>query len=208
MPVNPDPMNMQFGRPVQLLVEGNDMKNFFEALLDHLDRRAEVEIQNYGGGGDLAGYLDGLVNIPGFARIVRSMGIVRDAERNAANTFQSVQTALANANLPIPDTPEAHVDGNPVISVLILPDGHRPGMLETLLCESIEQDETKECVDAYFQCLASMGIELKRPDKARARVYITTKPDAHVSVGVAAKKKYWPFEHHAFDHVRNFLTRL
>ncbi len=32
MPTNPATKNIQPEKPVQLLVEGNDMKNFFEAL--------------------------------------------------------------------------------------------------------------------------------------------------------------------------------
>ena len=200
--------NMQPGKPVQLLVEGNDMKNFLEAFSDYLERGTEVEIRNFGGGGDMAGYLGALANTPGFDQIVRSIGIVRDAERNAESTFQGVQTALGKANLLIPATPEARVEGNPAVSVLILPGGSRPGMLETLLCDSIEQDDAKDCIDAYFHCLDSKGIDVKRPDKARARVYITTKPDAHVSVGVAAKKNYWSFEHEAFAHVGKFLAAL
>lgn len=208
MPANSATRNIQPEKPVQLLVEGNDMKNFFEAFSKHLDRGPEVQIHNFGGGSDMAGHLAALVNAPGFERIVQSIGIVRDAERNAKNTFQSVQTALRKANLPVPAASEARVAGKPAISVLILPGGNRPGMLETLLCESIEQDASKDCIDAYFHCLDAKGIDVKRPDKARARVYITTKPDAHVSVGVAAKKNYWTFEHGAFAHVRKFLTGL
>ena len=208
MPAHPASRNTHLGKPVQLLVEGNDMKNFFEALLDYLERGSGVEVHSFGGGGDMADYLGAFVNVPGFDRIVRSIGIVRDAERNAEHTLQSVQTALEKANLPVPDRPGVRVDGNPAVSVLILPGDNRPGMLETLLCESIEQNEAEACIEAYFHCLDAVGIEVKRPDKARARVYITTKPDAHVSVGVAAKKKYWPFEHQAFTHVRHFLTQL
>ncbi len=167
-----------------------------------------MQIYNFGGGSDMAGELGALVNAPGFDQIVQSIGIVRDAERNAKSTFQSVQTALRKVDLQVPAASEVRVPGNPAISVLILPGGNRTGMLETLLCESIEQDVSKDCIDAYFHCLDSKGIDVKRPDKARARVYITTKPDAHVSVGVAAKKNYWLFEHGAFAHVRKFLTDL
>ena len=191
----------------QLLVEGNDMRNFFEALVEHLNRDHEIEVVNFGGANQMAGFLAGFATAEGFGD-VRSIGIVRDAEASATNTFKSVQTALANANLPVPDGPETRLGGKPSVSVLILPGGSESGMLETLLCESIEQDESKECIDAFFRCLTSMGIEVKRPEKARARVYITTKREAHLSVGVAAKRKYWDLEHEAFAHVRRFLMEL
>lgn len=141
MPAHPASRNTHLGKSVQLLVEDNDMKNFFEALLDYLERGSGVEVHSFGGCGDMADYLGAFVNVPGFDRIVRSMGIVRDAERNAEHTLQSVQTALEKANLPVPDGPGVRVDGNSAASMLILPGDNRSGMLETLLCESIEQNE-------------------------------------------------------------------
>ena len=59
-----------------------------------------------------------------------------------------------------------------------------------------------------FQCAEEAGDSIDRPDKARARAYLAMKPDQHVSVGVAARKGYWNFDHDAFDGVRGFLTSL
>ncbi len=80
---------------IQLLVEGNDQRNFFEAFIDHLSLE-NIQIQNFGGVRELRDFLDGLVSATGFRQIVQSLGIVRDAETSAGSAFQSVQSSLMN----------------------------------------------------------------------------------------------------------------
>ena len=48
----------------------------------------------------------------------------------------------------------------------------------------------------------------KDRDKARAHAFIATKPDPHVSVGVAARKKYWNLDHPALTPVCDFLRSV
>ena len=193
---------------VQLLVEGNDQRNFFEAFTSHLSI-ANVQIQNFGGVSELSDFLDGFVGATGFREIVQSLGIVRDAETSAGGAFQSVQSALRNAGLPMPDSPAERTDTSPAVTVLILPGDSRQGMLETLLCESFADDPVEECIDDFFECVESLpDVSIKTPDKARARVYLTTKPKPHFSVGVAAKNDYWDLDHSVFSAVRDFLQMI
>ena len=128
---------------ILLLVEGKDACNFFDTLREHLDL-ADVVVRDFGGVGQLRLYLAGLVSAPGF-RNVRRLGIVRDAEisddpaRTAERAFQSVQSALDNAGLPVPARPAQFIEpgaNRPAVAVLILPGGDREGMLETLLCRT------------------------------------------------------------------------
>ena len=81
-------------------------------------------------------------------------------------------------------------------------------MLETLLCKTFEGSAVDGCIDGFFRCADESGSPIHRRDKARARAYLTTKPHPHVSVGVAAQKGYWNFDHDAFDGVRRFLMSL
>ena len=174
----------------QLLVEGRDYLNFFEALAQHLGTEG-VQIQNFGGVDELRGFLGALVNESGFREIVQSLGIVRDAETTADGAFQSVQGALRAARLPVPDALGQHADGVPVVAVLILPGGGRPGMLETLLCETLVDSRESSCVDDFLECIERLSDSpLGRPDKRRAQAWLATQPDPHVSVGVAAQKGY------------------
>ena len=192
---------------IQILVEGNDQRNFFEAFIDHLSL-ANIQIHNFGGVGQLRDFLEGLVDATGF-QAVKSVGIVRDAEISAQAAFQSVQSSLNNAGLPVPNRPEERAGSSPAVTVLILPDNSRPGMLETLLNETFADTPEETCINAFFDCVEAIPtVSITNPDKARAYAYLTTKPEPHHSVGVAAKQSYWNLNHHVFDRVRQFLKAL
>ena len=193
---------------IQLLVEGNDQRNFFEAFIDHLSL-ADIQIQNFGGVTDLRPFLSILVKRSGFRETVQSVGIVRDAETSAQAAFQSVQSSLSNARLPVPNRPEERAGSSPAVTVLILPGNNRTGMLETLLNETFANTPEEACINAFFSCVEdASGVPIQRPHKARAQAYLATKPEPHLSVGVAAKRAYWDLNHPVFDKLRHFLRAL
>lgn len=193
---------------IQLLVEGNDQRNFFEAFIDHLSL-ADIQIQNFGGVTDLRPFLSILVKRSGFRETVQSVGIVRDAETSAQAAFQSVQSSLSNAGLPVPNQPERRAGSSPAVTVLILPGNNRTGMLETLLNETFANTPVDDCINAFFGCVEdASGVPIQRPYKARAQTYLATKPEPHLSVGVAAKRAYWDLNHPVFDQLRQFLRAL
>ena len=192
----------------QLLVEGKTQQNFFEALINKLNLDG-LQIQDFGGVRELRGFLLALKNSSNF-NAVESIGIVRDAvEGLAVNACRSVESALRNADLPIPDESNSSNGENLAVRVFILPNNADTGMLETLLCETIENDDLVCCIDSFFECVGDLpGISKKRRDKARAQVFLSTKDNPGCSVGVAAKKGYWNLEHEAFDGVRKFLNSI
>ncbi len=193
----------------QLLVEGNDQRNFFRAFIGHLAIE-DIQIHNFGGVPDLKRFLRAFANGPGFRESVQSIGIVRDAEKSAASAFQSVQSSLEQAGLSVPGHPETPSAGKPSVNVLILPGGGESGMLETLLCETFAGSPEADCISSFFDCLAENGVgDIRRPYKARAWAYLTTKPDPHHSVGYATTKGYWGnLDQPVFRIVRDFLTSL
>ena len=138
--------------PIQLLVEGNDQRNFFEAFIEHLSLD-NIQIQNFRGVNELRGFLLVLVNAPGFRETVQSVGIVRDAETSAQAAFQSVQSSLRNAGLAAPSRPEDRTSSGPAVTALILPGDNSPGMLETLLCQSFVDTQEEACINAFFNCV-------------------------------------------------------
>ena len=197
----------QIERPKQLLVEGNDQRNFFEALIRHLSL-SDIQLQDYGGGDELRVFLPAFVKAPSFDSIT-SLGIVRDAEESAQSAFQSVQGSLGKVNLPVPANAEKRQSGKPDISVLILPDNNSTGMLESLLCRTFKGSEVDRCIDDFFTCAkSSPNTSITNPDKARAFAFLTTKPNPHHSVGIAAHQGVWNLNHEAFDGVRDFLQAL
>ena len=199
----------QIEKRKQLLVEGNDYRNFFQALIDHLEIQ-DLQIQNFGGVSELGGFLSAFVIMPNFATVT-SIGVVRDAETSATSAFQSVQSSLHGAGLTVPEgSGERDRSIDPLATtVLILPGGNKPGMLETLLCATFAESRVNRCIDDFFRCVEERtNGTVTRPEKARAHAYLATQPEPNVSVGVAAKKGYWDLNHASLSKVRSFMLEL
>lgn len=192
-----------------LVVEGKDQLNFFEALCEHLSLSHQMRIMNFGGVSELRRFLSGLRGLSGF-RYVKRIGIIRDAETNPTGAFQNVTASLKNAGLAIPSKPEQlSCGGQPAVGVLILPGPDKPGMLETLLCETFADTPERHCIDTFFECVNRCpDANIQNPDKARARAFLTTKPDSYPSVGVAARKRYWNLNHQVLEPARTFLQSV
>ena len=207
-------------RSIQLLVEGNDARNFFKALVARMALAGSIQVQNFGGVDELRSFLSAFVKAPGFTNVT-GIGIVRDAEGGAteahgggaannpaARAFQSVRGALEHVELPAPPGPVEPAGEHPTVRVFVLPGNDEPGMLETLLCRTFADTPEERCVETFLQCAEESGKPVERPDKARAHAWLATRPHPHVSVGVAAQKDYWDFNHRALDGVRQFLASL
>lgn len=204
-PAQTSPMRIESN--VQLLVEGRDLKGFCEGLTDHLGLQ-NLQIQNFGGVDQLRTFLPVLTKMSDFSRVT-SIGVVRDAERDAAAAFRSVQGCLDHAGLSVPTAPDQRSGDDPTITVMILPGENQPGMLETLLCDTFIEEGVSSCIDTFFDCVKELqGQPVRKPYKARARTYLATKPDPHLSIGVAAKRKYWDLDHPVLQPLHKFLRRV
>ena len=190
----------------QLFVEGADERNFFEALVKRIPD-CSPQIWSYDGRDNLGNFLEYFGDLPGVESVER-IGLVRDADDSAASAFQSVQSALAKAGLPHPSRPGELAAGPPIVGVWIMPDGKNPGMLETLLWESVGDPALRGCVEDFLRCAEAAGQSIARPDKARAHAFVATRRRPEVSVGVAAQEGYWDFDHPAFDGLRAFLETV
>ena len=192
----------------QILVEGNDQRNFFEAFVEHPGLTEEMQICNFEGVDQLRSFLAAFVKMPNF-NSVTSIGVVRDAEASEDAAFRSVQSSLRNVDLPVPEGVARPVGGDPRVAVLILPGDGNSGMLETVLCRTFVGEDTSRCIDDFFQCVEELpDLAIRNSDKARAFAYLATKRSPHHSVGVAAKAGVWDLDHAAFDDIRDFLNGL
>ena len=128
--------------PVQLLVEGNDPRNFFEKFIAYLDL-AGIQVQNFGGVDELTRFLKGFV-------------VAQPSP--ALSAFQSVQSSLRAAALPVPNRSTEETGTEPAVNVFILPGDGGDGMLETLLCRTIAGTAVDRCIDSFFRCAGESGI--------------------------------------------------
>lgn len=194
-----------------LIVEGRDEEEFFGALLEKL-KINEIQVLGIGGKSLLKDRLKAL-KIDSHWKKVSSLGIMRDADQNPEGAFQSVCSALKNAGLPVPKKVMEPTNRNikPVICAMIIPSYSRPGALESLCLDAAKDEPAMTCVEEYFVCLKRQGVANVKSvnlHKARARVYLASKEEPDLSIGIAAKKGYWPLDSSVFDEVKRFIELI
>ena len=192
-----------------LIAEGKDDEQFFDALLRQLGLD-EIQVLGIGGKTRLEGQLKALKLDPAW-RQVSSIGIVRDADDDPDAAFRSVCSALKGAKLPVPSQALAPMVGPPTVQVMIIPALRKKGALEDLCLESAADDTAMPCVEQYFECLAERGapgLKERSLSKAKTRVFLTSKEDPTLPLGIAAQKGYWPLDSSVFDEVGRFIASI
>ena len=138
-----------------------------------------------------------------------SVGVLRDADAHPTRAYQSVTGALRSLNLPVPDSHGALTRGSPSVGVFILPDGNSPGAVEDLCWKAVEDTPTGKCSEFYVECLeGSRALASKNVAKTLVHAYLAAQVDPSARVGEGALKGYWPFDHAAFDPLKEFVRRL
>jgi hypothetical protein len=189
-----------------LVVEGKDEVNFFVALIRFLNL-SSIQVLNIEGKHKFKNKLKAVSITSGFSNVA-SLGIVLDADDNPSGTFQSVCSALKYSNLPIPNNPLESYGQNPKVSVMILPEPNATGMLEDVCLKSIESDIAMDCVNDFFNCLDDKDIKPKNASKAKVQVFLASKPETGIPLGIAAQKGYWPFKNAVFNQLKDFLHNV
>ena len=192
-----------------LIVEGKDDELFFVALLGHIGIN-ELQVLGIGGKDQLERQLKALKLDPAW-RLVSSVGILQDADDDHRAAFRRVCKALKRAKLPVPARVMAPSEGPPIVRVMILPSLERTGALEDLCLEAAAVDPAMPCVVEYFQCLVDRSATgPKRADlnKAKTRVFLSSKEDPTLPLGIAAQKGYWPLDSGVFEEVKRFVSSI
>lgn len=189
-----------------VLVEGKDEVNFLSALTEHMGL-PDIEIRSFEGVNNLRGYLKALRAVSGFENL-QSLGIIRDADANARGALESVQGGLSDAGYPVPPASLTLAEGQPRVIVLINPHEKEGGSLDDVCLHSLASHQAMTCVFEYFECLANRGITPGSQAKAQVRAFIASRDRPQVSLGVAAKRGYFPLDHDSFSPMRQLLSML
>ncbi|MFH0813744.1 MAG: DUF3226 domain-containing protein [Pseudomonadota bacterium] len=202
-----DTVPLKILQPKLLVVEGKDEEGFFTALLREANIK-DVQVVGIGGKTNTKPHLKALTNDPKFSQIA-SIGIIRDADADPENTFQSVLEALTAAGLSCPKRPLSFVKGPPKVGIMIIPSHQKLGALEDLCLQAIAADPATPCIEQFFDCLGQQGLPVTRElSKAKVRVFLSSREDPTLSLGTAAPKGYWPLDNRAFESVCKFLQSL
>ncbi len=199
-------------RPKIVLVEGKDEKIFFDKLCVHIEKQADIQILDFGGITQFRKYLKSLKASSSYRSMnVNSLGVIRDAELDMGSAFQSVCDALKASGFAVPSHPSEMVDGDPNISVFILPDCQNQGMLETLCWQAVARsdDSAIPCVHQYLDCLKKSSALPKNADKARLHTFLASRKEPGLLVGEATGKSgYWNLDSSVFKPLKKFLQTL
>lgn len=81
-------------------------------------------------------------------------------------------------------------------------------MLETLLWETIPNG-ARQYTDLFFSCVSECsGEAVRNPHKARTSAYLATQRQPRLSVGYAARRRYWDLNHPGLAEIRSFVRGL
>lgn len=160
--------------PRLLLVEGNDEVSLFSALIKRLGL-TDIDIRAFGGVEKFRAHARTLPTISGFG-VVKSIGVVRDADQDAGSAFQSVCDSLRAAGLPAPDAPLQPAGHDLQVRVLIVPANAPVGMMEDVCLASVAHDPAMGCVESFIDCLThEAGSIPGNIAKARVRAFLTSR---------------------------------
>ena len=192
-----------------LLVEGSDEVNITSKMLSKWNI-VGIQVIDIGGKDSFKPSLEALLSQAKSKDIeLCAVGIMRDADNSPQSAFQSVRNSLGSVSLPTPDSHGVFLQGAPSVGIFILPNGDSTGSVENLCWAAVEDTTVARCATAYLQCLQDSEALLSRNNsKTLIHAYLSAQDDPCARAGEGALKGYWPFDHPAFDPLKEFVSTL
>ena len=201
------------GEPVDskkvIAVEGHDEVNFFESLLKVMGI-SDVEIYDVAGKNQFKTKLPALTKQTGFSK-VEAFAVIRDADDNAENAFQSIKNCLKKSGLLPPKQMNTFSTSQkkPDVGIFIMPGDSDGGMLEDLCLKTVKNNPLIKCVDEFIQCCKpDTNHSLESIAKRKAQAFLAVTPELANSVGLGAKKGCWNFNSKQLDELKTFLDKF
>ena len=198
---------------IVLAVEEYSDRVFFAEVLEHLGKIDETFIQHFNGASDLLVKLETFLS-PGLLAEKASIGVVVDADANAAARIQSVSNVLQKATgRSIQHGVWSPVQPNQAqVGFFVVPDGQQHGEIESLAWQSWANDPPnaaqRQCIDEYLGCMQALGQVAKSPDKGRISALLAIRNDEDPRLGPGARAKVFSFDRPEFQLLLDFLRQL
>lgn len=165
--------------PRLLLVEGPDDEHVVRHLLEQTHSKLNFDIEQLGGVRRIREEIEAQAKVPGRT----ALGIVVDANSDAAARRQSIRGALERADIQLPQSPDPNgtiispaAAGVPKVGVWLMPDNQRSGELEDFLAALIPPgDDVWELAQRYVGQVP--GGQLSKPAKARLHAWLAVRTD-------------------------------
>jgi hypothetical protein len=210
------------GTPHLIFCEGADAYFFLIWLLDFFKKDNPAfnvfRVYDFGGIAQLELYLRNFAKTDDFKNIVRSLCIIRDAERDANSACQSIQAALRNCGFAVPAEACSWTPGDSTrysqipTGFLLFPSCNatpQAGTLEDLCLGILAKEEAETVLSSADVALEPYKGQLSRPHKNRLHTYFSL-TDAFVSlkVGEAAKAQAFRWDAPEINSLKSFLARI
>ena len=199
-------------KPVAVAVEGLD---YFYTLLNQIKDAPDlqdVQLWDFKGpdNGELSRWLSLFKKLEGFEDRVRAIGVIRDAEDNAAGMADRIKSAFGNNGFPIPDGPMVVTSGKPAVGFLLIPHGADSGCLEHAVLQAASPDLPMQCVEEYLDCVEHGGRNPNPNWRAKLKVHalIAAGKNPAWTLSESARAGLWDMEHAAVRVMMDFIRKL
>ena len=207
--------------PHIIVCEGRDAKlylcYFLESLIKRDDRYDQIQVMDAGGTDELSQFIKTLPDLPKFS-IVKTLSVIRDAEKDAKSAEDSVQNLLKAATFAVPDSQckprrPSDKERNVVTGYALFPFfSAESGAIENLCLQTLVKDNAAEMLD-IVDCAISRVTEkfgkLKRPHKNRLHTYLSLTDDfVTLKLGETARAKAYNFDAPELDSLKEFLWAM
>lgn len=197
-------------KPVAVAVEGRD---YLYTLLNQIKDDPylqDVQLWDFkeANNGDFGRWLKLFTTLDGFGDKIRAIGVIQDAEENAASSFQCTAQALRNVGLVPPAQPAETTTGKPAIGILVMPQNSPSGCLEHAMLEARRPDVPLQCAEQYLQCVGvgTKGENWQAKVKVHALIAASDNPAWTLSESIAAG--VWDFAKPSLGIMKEFISLL
>lgn len=209
---------IEITHPHLIISEGADAKYFMIWFINSNELRyqprfsQDIQVEDFGGITDLGDYLSMLKEVKGFSKL-RSLLIVRDAERDASTAVSNIRSALSANSLATPNAPCEWVRGAPSVGFMLFPScSSTPtnGTLEDLCLEIVKTDDVINNVDRFIEELKGAGKRtFTRVHKSKLHTYLSvTEPYVSLKIGEAGKAGAFDWSHEKMQRVAGFIKEI
>jgi hypothetical protein len=205
-------------RSCVILVEGKEDEPFYAQACKTAGLSGQIEFRSVQGWTNFARHLRTLLSV---GPPLKAIAIIRDAEGNGQQAFQSACSGFHQAGLPQP--PQAGQLSQPdakscrTAVLVVPPDG--PGSIETLCLASLAGQPTLQRVQEFAACLDRHDpphAPRTQAQEDKRRVSAVLAAGAHspralkigARLGEAAEQGFWDWTHAAFEPVLTFLRMV
>lgn len=209
-----------------ILCEGIDEKLFFIWFLDYFkkkpgyDKYSEIQIEDIGGNEDFDEQLGIWKLISDFDNL-KTLGIIRDAEKNADGALQSIQHCFFNNDMPKPQQCfelTENENGNIRTVFGILPgtkkgDKWENGTLEDLCLKILKDSQSSEKINYLSKYLEQVqnkfNYKIKHIHKAKLHTYFSAnEPFIGSKIGEVARYGAFDFESDCLSNFKNMFDEM